>query len=292
MRKSFYLEKYLMDNDILTKDQALDLMVERIKKGPIFEEVALKMNFIDQHSLLQILKLKYHFKGLSAEEIALHNKMIDKEQMVKIKDEILEHLPRAESILEKSSKIDKKVLEEAVKKTDGRVDEIDKRGTDLKRLQTFSKLSQRDLFDLADLAVCKSFSKGDKIIEDGGQADHFYFLSKGDVKVTKPNEDPEKPDIFITTISSPEIFGESSIFEEEKRKAHVVSENDVEVYQFDRMDFLAFLNSHLEASLPILLDIVQRLLKRIGDTNRELAFERKDFVDQSSVDDLLEQLLP
>ena len=68
-----------MDNDLLTKDQALDLMVERIKKGPIFEEVALKMNFIDQHSLLQILKLKYHFKGLSAEEIALHNKMIDKE---------------------------------------------------------------------------------------------------------------------------------------------------------------------------------------------------------------------
>ena len=58
------------------------------------------------------------------------------------------------------------------------------------------------------------------------------------------------------------------------------------------MDFLAFLNSHLQASLPILLDIVQRLLKRIGDTNRELAFERKDFVDQSSVDDLLEQLLP
>ena len=72
-----------------------------------------------------ILKLKYHFKGLSAEEIALHNKMIDKEQMAKIRDEILEHLPRAETILEKSSKVDKNVLEEAVKKTDGRIDEID-----------------------------------------------------------------------------------------------------------------------------------------------------------------------
>ena len=73
--------------------------------------------------------------------------------MAKIKDEILEHLPRAETILEKSSKIDKKVLEEAVKKTDGRVDEIDKRGTDLKRLKTFSKLSSERPLDLADFGL-------------------------------------------------------------------------------------------------------------------------------------------
>ena len=170
--------------------------------------------------------------------------------------------------------------------------EIEKRGEKLKVVETFSRLSFRDLFDLADLALCQSFKKGDLILKDGDEAEDFYFLLKGDVKITKPNEEKGKPDIFITTISSPEIFGESSIFEEEKRKANVFAENDVEVYKFDRMDFLAFLNSHLEASLPILLDIVKRLIIRIGDTNRELAFERKDFVEQGSVDDLLEQLLP
>ena len=88
MRKTFYMEKLLLEKKIINKEQALDFMVERIKKGPIFEEMALKLGVIDQHQLLQILKLKYHFKGLSVEEIALHNKMISKEQLQKVKDEI------------------------------------------------------------------------------------------------------------------------------------------------------------------------------------------------------------
>ncbi len=291
MRKTFYMEKLLLDKKIINKEQALDFMVERIKKGPIFEEMALKLGFIDQHQLLQILKLKYHFKGLSVEEIALHNKIISKEQLKKVKDEILDNLPAAEKILLEKEILGPEVLKEVKKETDEKVGLVEKRITYLQASETFRGLNIKDLFDLADLVEEENFKAGETIVKDGGEANDFYFLSSGQVKVTKPNEKEGGPDIFITMISSPEIFGESSIFEEEKRTANVIAESDVTALKFDRLDFLAFLNSHSDAALVILMDMVKRLIRRIGDTNRELAFERKDFVDQSSVDDLINQLL-
>ena len=291
MRKTFYMEKLLLEKNILNKEQALDFMVERIKKGPIFEEMALKLNIIDQHQLLQILKLKYHFKGLSVEEIALHNKMISKEQLEKVKDEILKNLPEADKLILEKELLKPEALKVIKKETDEKISIVENRISYLQSSETFKGLNGRDLFDLADLLEEENFNAGETIVKDGAEANDFYFLAQGQVKVTTPNEKPDGPDIFITMISSPEIFGEASIFEEEKRTANVVAESNVTTLKFDRLDFLAFLNSHSDAALVILMDMVRRLIRRIGDTNRELAFERKDFVDQSSVDDLINQLL-
>jgi hypothetical protein len=291
MRKNFYFEKLLLEKKILNKEKALELMIERIKKGPIFEEMALKLNIIDQHQLLEILKLKYHFKGMSAEEIVTHNKMLSKDQLEKVKNEILENLPGIDKIIEEKKILGQEQLEELKKEVDEKIKLVEKRMEALKESETFSNINSRDLFDLADLVVEGSFNRGDKILRDGDDANHFYFLSKGQVKVTKKNETEGAPDIFITMISSPEFFGEASIFEEEKRTANIIAESEVTAFQFDRLDFLAFLNSHSDAALIILMDMVKRLIGRIGDTNRELAFERKGFVDQNSVDDLINQLL-
>jgi len=291
MRKNFYFEKLLLEKKIINKEKALELMVERIKKGPIFEEMALKLNIIDQHQLLEILKLKYHFKGMSTEEIATHNKILSKDQLEKVKNEILDNLPEIDKILEDKKLLSHGELEELKKEAVEKINVVEKRMESLKESETFCNINSRDLFDLADLAVEEHFDKGDKILEDGDDANHFYFLSKGQVKVTKKNEKKGAPDIFITMISSPEIFGEASIFEEEKRTANIIAESEITSYQFDRLDFLAFLNSHSGAGLIILMDMVKRLIGRISDTNRELAFERKDFVDQNSVDDLINQLL-
>ena len=292
MRKHFFFEKFLLKKKAISKAQCIELITEKIRMAPLFEEVAFKLKYLSQDKMFQIIKLKNHFQYLTTEEVALKNKYIDQDQYQKIKEKMLESLSSSKSFILKKNWIKPEDLDHVEKEGQGQLKLMEKKAQLLKKSETFELLHPNDLFDLADIAEEYLYKKDHYIINENQKAEEFYLLSSGQVKVTKTGQGEETPDIFITTIDSPEIFGEASIFQEEKRTANIVANSDeVLAFRFERNLFVNFLNTHYHAALIILSDMVKRLLQRISHTNRELALERRKEKDDPSVDNILKDLL-
>ena len=63
-----------------------------------------------------------------------------------------------------------------------------------------------------------------------------------------------------------------------------------EILKIDRDEFFNFITQETAAGVKILMIFVNGLLKKLSDSNKELAFERRNVMDQSAIDQFLKNL--
>src|ERR671938_2184937 len=91
----------------------------------------------------------------------------------------------------------------------------------LGRVSLFRDLSERDLAELAQVAVPRSWLAGEVVFREGDAGDTCYVIRSGSVRVTRRHSDGRQ--IALAELREGDIFGERAMFGGETRSATVVA---------------------------------------------------------------------
>jgi HD-GYP domain-containing protein (c-di-GMP phosphodiesterase class II) len=106
---------------------------------------------------------------------------------------------------------------------------------ELRSIQFFSEMSNRDLRMVARFAVTKKHGKGETIIREGTVADTFYIIQKGKVAITKKFEDGNE--MVLAVHQDGDFFGEMALLDQGPRSASAVALESTVLLEISRVDF-------------------------------------------------------
>src|ERR671938_1358916 len=89
----------------------------------------------------------------------------------------------------------------------------------LGRVSLFADLSERDLAELAQVAVPRSWLAGEVVFREGDPGDTCYVIRSGCVRVTRRHSDGRQ--ITLAELREGDIFGELAMISGETRSATV-----------------------------------------------------------------------
>lgn len=159
----------------------------------------------------------------------------------------------------------------------------------IKKIITFKFMTDTELEHLLESCSLLDFDEEEPIIKQGDTDQSFYAVVEGSVRVSAL--EAEGRDVYICTIGGGEIFGEAGIFMKVKRTASVTSISRTIVIKIQRTNMLKFIKENPAAGNKFFMVMIYGLLKKLKETNRELAYERKSDIDQDDIDAMVNDLL-
>lgn len=158
----------------------------------------------------------------------------------------------------------------------------------LKKIPLFKYFDDEALGDFFSRAEVHSFTEGETIIHEGEASPYLYAVLEGSVNVTA--RDGTKT-VFLSTIGEGSIFGEAGIFMNVKRTANVEGATDTVLLRNHRSQLMQFIKERPADGVKFLMIVVYTLLKKLRDTDMELAFERKSDVAQDEIDSMVREIM-
>ena len=76
-----------------------------------------------------------------------------------------------------------------------------------------------------------------------------------------------------------------------RRTASVVSAGVTQVAQIHRDQLLGFIRQYPSTGIKVLMTIIYSLLRKLRESNMELAFERKSVIGQDDIDDIVASVM-
>ena len=138
---------------------------------------------------------------------------------------------------------------------------------------------------LASLARSVSLADGDVLVEQGDAADKVYFIESGAVAASKSTPQGE---VLVGTVEAGQVIGEVTVVAGGLRTATLRAVGPVEVLEFERSDFEAWLNSHPEIADSVSDEARERVdrtnvatmvAELMGSSDRELVQQVVDRVE-------------
>ena len=134
----------------------------------------------------------------------------------------------------------------------------------LRGIPLFSGVSDADLEVLAGMAVSRTFARQDPIFWEGREAQGFYLLLAGQVKLVKSSL--EGKEYILRLVLPGETFGEAAVFAESRYPASAVALEDSRLLYFPKAQFLR----HLEASPALARNMLATLSRLNFHLTRQL----------------------
>jgi CRP-like cAMP-binding protein len=156
----------------------------------------------------------------------------------------------------------------------------------VKLFQYLSDVEKRDLLGISEIY---QFEAEERIITQGEVSTCFYAILSGTVNVSVKDVATGN-EVFLSCIGEGDFFGETGVFSNAQRTANVSAAVASEILKIDRDEFFNFITQETAAGVKILMIFVNGLLKKLSDSNKELAFERRNVMDQSAIDQFLKNL--
>lgn len=133
------------------------------------------------------------------------------------------------------------------------------------------KLSQQHIHFLKKHAVKYFFSAKDLIFAEGDNVDAFYIIESGRVSIYFDQHGQREE---ICVLGPGDYFGETAIFNQDKRTASVMTLDDAVVFGVDKETFLLLLQQNM--------DLSDRLYSILSQRNEELVL-RENLVNTTGV---------
>jgi CRP/FNR family transcriptional regulator len=128
----------------------------------------------------------------------------------------------------------------------------------LRNVWIFSQLEPSDIARIAKVVVPRTYSQGETIVEEGGQAVAFYVILSGKAEIRKGGT-------TLNTLGAGEPFGEMALLDGHPRAASVVAVEDTECLAMTRWDFNAELQTNPSIALAMLPILSKRIRKLEGE---------------------------
>ena len=135
----------------------------------------------------------------------------------------------------------------------------------LSQVPLFASLSERDLDQLAQVAVPRSYDAGDTVFREGDAGDTCYVVRDGSVRVTRRHSDGRV--ITLAELHAGQIFGELAMFGGETRSASVETLEPTRALAILAGDLRRLMLGHPEIAVKML----EGLATRLRDTNERVA---------------------
>jgi len=154
----------------------------------------------------------------------------------------------------------------------------------LHHVPVFSSLADDDLGRVAEVAVPRSFAAGEVVFREGDQSDTCYVVKSGQARAVREHADGRS--LTLAHFGPGDIFGELSMFDDERRSASVEAIEPTEAIAILGGDMRRLLRLHPEIAVKLLA----ALGRRLRETNERLARQSFQTV-QSRVASVLAQLV-
>ncbi|MEK9627479.1 MAG: cyclic nucleotide-binding domain-containing protein [Nitrospinota bacterium] len=112
----------------------------------------------------------------------------------------------------------------------------------MKKVQAFSVLSDRELMQLVSKMRAFEFDAGTKLVNQGESANLFFIVQKGEVEVSKKKLFRKEKKVAV--LKSGDFFGESVLVSNSKRIATVTTRTDTTCLVLLKPSFRAMLDQN------------------------------------------------
>jgi CRP/FNR family transcriptional regulator len=127
----------------------------------------------------------------------------------------------------------------------------------LGRVPLFAGLSERELEQLAQVAVPRTYEPGEAVFREGDSGDTCYIVREGSVRVTRRHSDGRS--ITLAELRPGAIFGELAMFGGETRSASVEALEPTRALAILAGDLRRLLLEHPELAVRMLEGLADRL---------------------------------
>ena len=127
----------------------------------------------------------------------------------------------------------------------------------LAEVEVFAGLEPRELAEVAQVAVPRSYERGEVIFREGDSGDTCYVVKTGSVSVMREHQDGRV--IALAELRPGQIFGELAMFDHETRSATVETLEPTTTVALLSGDVQRILRAHPEIGVKMLAALASRL---------------------------------
>ena len=127
----------------------------------------------------------------------------------------------------------------------------------------FAKLDKSELDALVAVAALKSYRAGQVVFTKGSEADRFYAITNGRVRIVSSDLGNE---VTLRLIDSGEVFGEIAVLDRGVRTATAIADTSSDLLVLSREKIVSI----LAASAPLSLKLLEAMASRLRSTTELL----------------------
>lgn len=139
----------------------------------------------------------------------------------------------------------------------------------LSKMPLFSRLTERELLRVMQIAELLGKDPGDVIVREGDVGDQFFVVVTGLVEV-------RRGDTLLADVAPGEHFGEMALIRALPRSATAVAVEPCDLLAIRRRDFFEILRKEHELAVKLLWQLLGVLADRLDQTSKDLGEARQE----------------
>ncbi len=151
----------------------------------------------------------------------------------------------------------------------------------LVKMPLFSRLSERELLRIMQVAEVIAYDAGAEIVKEGDRGDELFIVLEGLVHILRG-------DSVLSEVAAGEHFGEMALIRSMPRSATAVAVEPSELIAVRRADFFEILRKEHELAVKLLWQFLGVLADRLEQTSRDLTSARQEL----AAEDISDAIFP
>ncbi len=151
----------------------------------------------------------------------------------------------------------------------------------LRNMPLFSKLHERELLRIMQVAEVLEFAPGEDVVREGDRGDELFIVIEGLLHILRGEQ-------VLSEVGPGEHFGEMALIRSSPRSATVRAMERSELISLRRGDFFAILRKEYELAVKLLWQFLGVLADRLDQTSRDLSSAKEELAAEDISDAIAE----
>ncbi len=151
----------------------------------------------------------------------------------------------------------------------------------LANMPLFSKLQERELLRIMQVAEVLTFEAGEEVMREGDRGDELFIVVDGSFQILRGEQ-------VLSEVGPGEHFGEMALIRSSPRSATVRAIEKSELIAIRRTDFFAILRKEYELATKLLWQFLGVLADRLDQTSRDLSTAKEELAAEDITDAISE----
>lgn len=153
----------------------------------------------------------------------------------------------------------------------------------LARMPLFSRLQERELLRVMQVADVLEFKPGEEVVREGDRGDELFIVLDGVVQILRGEQ-------VLSEVGAGEHFGEMALIRSSPRSATVKAVEASDLISLRRRDFFEILRKEPELAVKLLWQFLGVLADRLDQTSRDLSTAKTELAAEDITDDISEEM--
>ncbi|MFO0549899.1 MAG: Stp1/IreP family PP2C-type Ser/Thr phosphatase [Polyangiaceae bacterium] len=151
----------------------------------------------------------------------------------------------------------------------------------LRNMPLFSKLQERELLRVMQVAEVVEFEAGQDVVREGDRGDELFIVVDGVLQIMRGEQ-------ILSEVGPGEHFGEMALIRATPRSATVRAVERAELLQIRRGDFFSIVRKEYELAVKLLWQFLGVLADRLDQTSRDLSTAKEELAAEDISDAIAE----